>query len=248
MTLKTTKESLSKCQMLMFFTQLSSSIAVWLGLLKRLTQKTRLTFLKGLVKMKISKPVRHSFIFGTQIKIFLMISESSQTLHCQQCNCNIPSPSLPPFWKLPWRVRTLSSERNQCNQRCLCSGESAHMLNVNNTDYVDYVLRKAHACVMVLSKMAEDGNSGRRIVEKNVLFVFFAHKKYSRSFAKLKLSHWCHMDYFIDVLATFLGLGTLQLRCCLWRVRELSDFIKNILIYVPKMNEGLTGLERYEGE
>ncbi len=25
-------------------------------------------------------------------------------------------------------------------------------------------------------------------------------------------------------------------------------FIKNILIYVPKMNEGLTGFERHEGE
>ncbi len=57
-----------------------------------------------------------------------------------------------------------------------------------------------------------------------------------------------HMDYFTDVLATFLDLGTLQLRCCLWRVRKLSDFIKNILIYVPKMNEGLTGLKRREGE
>ncbi len=31
-------------------------------------------------------------------------------------------------------------------------------------------------------------------------------------------------------------------------VRELSDFIKNILICVPKMNEGLTGLERHDGE
>ncbi len=31
-------------------------------------------------------------------------------------------------------------------------------------------------------------------------------------------------------------------------VRKLSDFIKNILICVPKMNEGLTGLERHEGE
>ncbi len=27
-----------------------------------------------------------------------------------------------------------------------------------------------------------------------------------------------------------------------------SDFIKNILICVPKVNEGLTGLERHEGE
>ncbi len=46
---------------------------------------------------------------------------------------------------------------------------------------------------------------------------------------------------FIDVFAMFLDLGTLQLHCCL-RVRKLLDFIKNILIYVPKMNEGLMGL------
>ncbi len=29
---------------------------------------------------------------------------------------------------------------------------------------------------------------------------------------------------------------------------ESSDFIKNILISVPKMNEDLTGLERHEDE
>ncbi len=28
----------------------------------------------------------------------------------------------------------------------------------------------------------------------------------------------------------------------------LSDFIKNILICVPKMNEGLAGLEWHEGD
>ncbi len=44
------------------------------------------------------------------------------------------------------------------------------------------------------------------------------------------------------------GLGTFQLHCCLCRDRKLSDFIKNIFICVPKMNEGLTGLERHEGE
>ncbi len=32
------------------------------------------------------------------------------------------------------------------------------------------------------------------------------------------------------------------------RVWELSDSIKNILICVPKMNKGLMGLERHEGE
>ncbi len=32
------------------------------------------------------------------------------------------------------------------------------------------------------------------------------------------------------------------------RVRELTEFIKNISICDLKMNEGLTGLERHEGE
>ncbi len=39
-----------------------------------------------------------------------------------------------------------------------------------------------------------------------------------------------------------------QLHCCLCRFRKLSDFIKNYLICVPKHNECLTGLERYEAE
>ncbi len=50
------------------------------------------------------------------------------------------------------------------------------------------------------------------------------------------------MDYFNDVLATFLALE------CLCRVRKLSDFIMNILICVLKMIEGLMGLEQHEGE
>ncbi len=113
------------------------------------------------------------------------------------------------------------------------------LLKINNADYADYVLGK----VVILSKMAED-----REKINFVIFVFFAHKKYSRSFAKLKLNYWCHMDYFTDVLTTFLDLGTFQLCCCLCRVRELSDLIKNILICVPKMKEGLTGLEGHDGE
>ncbi len=39
-----------------------------------------------------------------------------------------------------------------------------------------------------------------------VIFVFFAHKKYSHSFIELRLNHWCHMDYFNDVL-TFWALN-----------------------------------------
>jgi len=34
----------------------------------------------------------------------------------------------------------------------------------------------------------------------------------------------------------------------LWGIRKLSNFIKDILICVPKMTEGLTGVEGHEGE
>ncbi len=56
------------------------------------------------------------------------------------------------------------------------------------------------------------------------------------------------MDYFIDLLTTFLDLDRGNSIAVYGRVRELSEFIKNILICVLKMNEGLTGLERHEGE
>ncbi len=106
-----------------------------------------------------------------------------------------------------------------------------------------YVQRKAHVCVVVLSIMTEDVTWRWKSS-----FLFSVHKKYSRSFVKLRLNHWCHVDYFTNVLAKFLGLKTFLLRCCLWRFRKLLDFIKKILICVLKMNEGFTGLERHEGE
>ncbi len=52
------------------------------------------------------------------------------------------------------------------------------------------------------------------------------------------------MDYFIDVLTTFLGL---ERESCV-AVYAALDFIKNIFICVPKMSEGLMGLEWHEGE
>ncbi len=46
----------------------------------------------------------------------------------------------------------------------------------------------------------------------------------------------------------FLDLDRVRILAVYGRVRELSELIKNILICVPKMNEGLTSLERLEGE
>ncbi len=56
------------------------------------------------------------------------------------------------------------------------------------------------------------------------------------------------MDYFTDVLAMFLDLDHGSILAVYGRVRELSEVIKNITICVPKMNEGLTDLERHQGE
>ncbi len=46
----------------------------------------------------------------------------------------------------------------------------------------------------------------KKLLNKVIIFVFFVHKKYSCSFITLQLNHWCHMDYFNDVLIAFLGL------------------------------------------
>ncbi len=89
----------------------------------------------------------------------------------------------------------------------------------------------------------------KKLLNKAAIFVFFAHNNYSCIFIKLRLNHWCHMDYFNDVHTTFQGLecGT-SLAVYICRIRKRSDFIKNILVCVPKMDRGLTGLEWHEGE
>ncbi len=56
------------------------------------------------------------------------------------------------------------------------------------------------------------------------------------------------MDYFTDVLATFLYVDRVNYIAVYGRVRELSECIKNILICVPITNEAFTGLERHGGK
>ncbi len=71
----------------------------------------------------------------------------------------------------------------------------------------------------------------------NNSFKWIVHPKMRSLSLITLLNHWCHMDY-----------TSCKDPCCLWRVRELSECIRNILICVLKMNECLTGLERHECE
>ena len=78
--------------------------------------------------------------------------------------------------------------------------------------------------------------------------LFLAHKKYSRHFIILRLNHCSHMNCFKYVFSSFLGIESVNYLAGNAGLTEPSDFIKNILICVLKMNEGLTGVERHEGE
>ncbi len=80
-------------------------------------------------------------------------------------------------------------ERNQCNQHCLRSACACFILNVNNADYVDYILGYSPKWRKTVTQVEE-----------------------------------CHMNYFTDVLAMFLDLGTLQLCCCLWEGQRALRF------------------------
>ncbi len=80
--------------------------------------------------------------------------------------------------------------------------------------------RRAYAaCIWwVISKMVLRwrGETERRwFVEKkfekkfvDIIFIFFAYKKYSRRFIKFRLSHWWQMDYPGDAFHSFLDLNS----------------------------------------
>jgi len=55
---------------------------------------------------------------------------------------------------------------------------------------------------------------------------FFAHKRYSCHFIKLRLNHCSHMDYFNHIFTTFLGLESGNNVAVYGGVRKLLDLIK----------------------
>ncbi len=109
--------------------------------------------------------------------------------------------------------------------------------------------RTAYAiCVQrIFSKMVLRWRRGDELLNKVVIFIFFAYKKYYRCFITVRLNHWWQMDYFDDVFHTFLGLDSVN---CLevGTVTSLPVFIQNILNCVPKTNKAFTGLEQHGGK
>ncbi len=128
------------------------------------------------------------------------------------------------FMKVPWRMRMHSSACEQVAVHA-CFTLERWLLRQQHHMYASW-----YSCEWQRTD-AEKKKSFNIVV----ILVFFEHKTYSHSFIKLRLNHWCHMDYFNNVFITFIALNVVvELH------KKLSDFIKNILICVLMMNEALT--------
>ncbi len=90
-------------------------------------------------------------------------------------------------------------------------------------------------------------SGGDELLNKVVIFVFFAYKKYSRSFIALRLNHWWQMDYFDDVFHTFLGLDSVIYLAVNGTVHK-SSFHPKYLKLCSEDELSFTGLERHGGK
>jgi len=79
------------------------------------------------------------------------------------------------------------------------------------------------------------------------LFSFFAHKKYSLRFIILGLNDCSHVTTLMISLLLFWTLNVVISLLSMGDEKPLR-FHQNILICVPKMNKGPTGVERHDGE
>ncbi len=159
---------------------------------------------------------KFEFLCTKKTKIMTFFNNSSPSCH-----------TIVPFWRV-------SSERKQhMYEDTLFSFRSKYKQRIHvrycwhRTAYVIYVCD-------TLQNGAIGWRGGDELLNK-VIFVFFEHKKYSHSSVKLRLNPWCHLDYFNNLLATFLSIDCVRNLAVYGRVRELSDFIKNILICDLKM-------------
>ncbi len=88
------------------------------------------------------------------------------------------------------------------------------------------------------------------MLNKVIIFIFFAQKKCSRRFSKFRLNHGWQMDYIDNVFHTLMNLNLLDIiyLAVNGTVTRLPVFIQTILNCVPKTNEDFTGLERHGGK
>ncbi len=101
-----------------------------------------------------------------------------------------------------------------------CFMYSVHLLLVKKLQCIRVLCQKGGSCVSSTTcmswcsreRMSKTDTEEKKLLNNVFIFVFFTQKKYSCSFRKLWLNHWCHMDFFNNVFTTFLGLECV---CCI---------------------------------
>ncbi len=122
---------------------------------------------------------------GVLFQLILLLMLSWYVFFCR-FNCIIT----------PSTVLLIHQIREKKSQNCIKGGTWGIFRNQNIVEISGWSL-----FIFLLTLGRE-----KKLLNKVFIFVFFAHKKYSHSFITLRLNHWCHMDYFNNVLTTFLSL------------------------------------------
>ncbi len=73
--------------------------------------------------------------------------------------------------------------------------------------------------------MALQSRGGDELLNKVIILVFFAYKKYSRRFITVGLKHGWQMDYFDDVFHTFLDFDRVNYLAINGTVTSIPVFI-----------------------
>ncbi len=164
------------------------------------------------------------FLCSKKTKIMTLFNNSSPPSYC-----------LPPFWRVSQCIRTLYPKHKQCwlhqLRSCMCFFPRTQTMRITLITFLGTL------------QNGRRRNSGEKNCWINC-YVFSLRTK-SILIASQNWS-WATDVTWIILLMSLLRFWTWEHYSCIavyGRVRELSDSIKNILICVPKMNKGLTGLE-----
>ncbi len=111
----------------------------------------------------------------------------------------------------------------------LSSDKSVNNINSISTYGATNTEQHMSFTYVILQNGAIGWRRGDELLNKVIIFVFFAHKKYFHGFVKLRLDHWCHMDYFNNFLFMLMDLDRVRVLAVNGRLRELSEFIKKYL-------------------
>ncbi len=154
--------------------------------------------MKGIVKIVHLPSVVQSELYEATRIIFVRKEIKITTLFN---NCLI-CVTVATFWRI-------SAERKLCMLFCVSRTTRIRCFHSNLCGAAEQnSVRSLHSLHSgIFSKMAVQWCRWDELLNKS-LFIFFAYKKHSCRFIKLKLNDWWQMDYFYDAFHTFLGLDS----------------------------------------